>query len=68
MHNSNLIIIIYIYEIISDLEVTIFRQLYEHHHYGYHPEQIIKKRGIHWADIGFSSILCSKKIRRQKNS
>jgi DNA-binding PadR family transcriptional regulator len=42
---------------ISDLEAAILGLLYEHHHYAYRLEQIIKKRGMrNWADIGFSSI------------
>ena len=42
---------------ISDIEAAILGLLYEHHHYAYRLEQIIKKRGMrNWADIGFSSI------------
>lgn len=42
---------------ISDIEAAILGLLYEHHHYAYRLEHIIKKRGMrNWADIGFSSI------------
>lgn len=42
---------------LSDLEAAILGLLYEHHHYAYRLEQIIKKRGMrNWAEIGFSSI------------
>jgi DNA-binding PadR family transcriptional regulator len=42
---------------LSDLEATILGLLYEHHHYAYRLEQIIKKREMrNWAEIGFSSI------------
>jgi len=42
---------------ISDIEAAILGLLYEHHHYAYRLDHIIKKRGMrNWADIGFSSI------------
>lgn len=42
---------------LSNLEATILGLLYEHHHYAYRLEQIIKKREMrNWAEIGFSSI------------
>ena len=42
---------------LSDQDAAILGLLYEHHHYAYRLEQIIKKRGMRsWAEIGFSSI------------
>lgn len=42
---------------ISDIEAAILGLLYEHHHYAYRLDHIIKKRGMrNWTDIGFSSI------------
>ena len=42
---------------LSDLEAAILGLLYEHHHYAYRLEEIIKKRGMsNWAEIRFSSI------------
>lgn len=53
---------------ISDIEAAILGLLYEHHHYAYRLEQIIKKRGMrNWADIGFSSIYYVLKRLEEKN-
>jgi DNA-binding PadR family transcriptional regulator len=42
---------------LSDFEAAILGLLYEHHHYAYRLEEIIKKRGMrNWAEIRFSSI------------
>lgn len=53
---------------ISDIEAAILGLLYEHHHYAYRLEQIIKKRGMrYWAGIGFSSIYYVLKRLEEKN-